>query len=128
MPADRRTYTLLDHLCRACGGRVLQVATGGGATGGGNPIFMCADCEASSSAMSPDCICWCGYAHRGQPHRVTAFRCVAFSATADWPELREQMALCGSVDDTRAKVGIVTESGLGIARDRRKARLEKTNA
>ena len=38
------TWTLTDHLCRHCGGRILQSASGVGPTAGGNPLYRCADC------------------------------------------------------------------------------------
>jgi len=75
---NAQTWRLTDHLCKACGGRILQCATNCGITGGGNPVFRCADCGASASGMGPDVLCWCGFSHRGQ-HHMTAYLCKPFS-------------------------------------------------
>lgn len=103
------TWTITDHLCRYCGGRVLQSASGAGMTPGGNPIYRCADCGKKSSAMLPDVICWCGLKHRGQEE--APYRCLPFSVLKDRPYLREAFASCGC-DPERGEVGIVTEADL----------------
>lgn len=74
--AKKPTYTLTDHLCRECGGRVLQVASGGGPSAGGNPTFRCADCGFSSTGMGVDCVCWCGFQHRSRARRP--YQCLPF--------------------------------------------------
>ena len=63
--AKSERWVPLDHACRECGGRIVEV-TNAGPTGGGNPVFKCADCGFGSSGMGPSCICWCGMQHRGQ--------------------------------------------------------------
>lgn len=72
---SKPTYEITDHLCRRCGGRVLQ-QVGGGPSGGGNPAFRCADCGARATGMGPECVCWCGYTHMGyaeQPYMCLAY-------------------------------------------------------
>lgn len=86
----------------------LNARGGGGPTGGGNPIFRCADCGVSSSAFGPECICWCGYSHRGQ--NLTAYRCVAFTELKDKPELKQKLLACGYDPDRKtSEVGIIVD-------------------
>jgi len=112
-----RTWALEDHLCRACGGRILRCITGGGITGGGNPIFKCADCGKSTAAMTAGALCWCGFSHRNN-HPSTAYVCVPFSIL-DQPEkddvekrrLRNAFLSCGC-DPARGEVGIMLAESL----------------
>lgn len=104
---DKRTWAIEDHLCKSCGGRILRCASGGGPTGGGNPIYKCADCGASSSAMGPSVLCWCGFSHRGN-HNSTAYVCQPFSVLQEYPELSSAFAACGC-DPKRGEVGIMLE-------------------
>jgi hypothetical protein len=86
-----RTWTLEDHLCIDCGGRILRCATGQGPTGGGNPVFMCADC---------------GKGSRNQ--QIKGYRCLPFSAMEKEPGLKQLFLACGcNPDGHRAEVGIV---------------------
>jgi len=64
METDKRTWAMTDHLCSRCGGRILVCVTGRGPSPGGNPLFMCADCEAAAWGMGPDVLCWCGQKYR----------------------------------------------------------------
>lgn len=100
------TYELTDHVCRGCGGRVLKCVSGGGPTGGGNPIYRCADCGKAAAAMGPDAICWCGMQFRGQ--HATAYRCVAHAAAKDNPKLEAALRACGC-ESGRGEVGIALE-------------------
>lgn len=98
----RSTYILTDHLCRTCGGRVLQQAHSG-ATAGGNSIYRCADCGATSCGMSPDGICWCGFQTRNNNNNP--YRCLPFKGHG---HLRIQFAACGHNPDSRlAEVGVI---------------------
>jgi hypothetical protein len=106
----KMTWVLEDHLCRACGGRILRCVSGAGPTGGGNPVFKCADCGASAASMGPDSLCWCGFSHR-QQHDITAYRCMPFSVLKDRPELERAFRACGC-DPGRGEVGIVLERDL----------------
>lgn len=106
------TWTLEDHLCRGCGGRMLRRAGGPSVmTPGGNPIFRCADCGKKTSDMGPEALCWCGFSLRGQ--HATAYKCMPFSALKERPELAQMFAACGC-DPKRgtAEVGIVLERDL----------------
>lgn len=108
----QRTWTLEDHLCRSCGGRILRCATGNGMTPGGNPIRRCADCGASCTTMGPDEICWCGYAPR--LNSVGAYRCLPFRVLDRMPELAAAFRACG-FDPERGEVGFVLERDLRTA-------------
>lgn len=109
------TWTIADHLCRSCGGRILRSATGAGMTPGGNPVWKCADCGRATSGIGPTVLCWCGHAHRN--NNAGAYRCVAFSAIKEHPALDAAFRACGS-DPGRGEVGIVlAESLRAIRRD-----------
>lgn len=103
------TWALEDHLCRACGGRVLRSVSGVGPTPGGNPIYRCADCGASTSSMGAESICWCGFHHR-MNHNATAYMCVPFSEIEARPESKQALInafrSCGC-EPGRGEVGIM---------------------
>lgn len=107
---DKRTWELEDHLCKACGGRILRCVTGAGITPGGNPVFKCADCGRATSGMNPGMLCWCGFSHRGN-HNSTAYVCQPFSVLKDRPELEQAFRACGC-DPSRGEVGIMLERDL----------------
>lgn len=98
----RETFTIEDHLCRECGGRILQIASGGTPSGGGNPYFRCADCGKGTCATGPSALCWCGFQFRGQTDR--AYRCLPFEGNE---HLREEFAKCGCSMDGKAEVGVI---------------------
>jgi len=107
---DKQTWELEDHLCKACGGRILRCVTGAGMTPGGNPVFKCADCGRATSGMSPDVLCWCGFSHRGN-HNSTAYVCQPFTVLKDRPELEQAFRACGC-DPSRGEVGIMLKRDL----------------
>ena len=115
-----QTWVLEDHLCRICGGRILRCVRGNGITGGGNPIFRCADCGASGAAMGPQGLCWCGFSHRQQS--ANSYQCVPYSILRDRPTvsaaLTNAFRACGC-EPGRGDVGIMLE------RDLRKALTEE---
>ena len=96
-------YTLEDHICRKCGGRVLKQVSGGGPTPGGNPIFKCADCGVTSSGLDASVICWCGFTHRNNIDNP--FMCLPFSE----PNVEDLFKSCG-YDLPKGEVGIVLSS------------------
>lgn len=100
----RITWALENHLCRSCGGRVLRSVSGAGPTGGGNPVFKCADCGTSASDFGPNCICWCGFAHRNQ--NDNPYECLPYSILEHHPELANAFRACGC-DPERGEVGII---------------------
>lgn len=106
-----RTWAIEDHLCKGCGGRILRCVAGNGVTGGGNPVYKCADCGNAQSAMGPDALCWCGFHHR-MNHNATAYVCVPFSALKDRPAAAQALTnafrSCGC-DPGRGEVGIMLE-------------------
>jgi hypothetical protein len=73
MGKHQETWRPTDHACRECGGRVVQV-TNAGPTGGGNPLWRCADCGIGSADTGPSCLCFCGFRHKGQD--VPVYMCV----------------------------------------------------
>lgn len=99
-----RTWAVEDHLCRHCGGRILRCVTGNGVTGGGNPVFKCADCGSAVAAMGPERLCWCGFEHRR--NAPGAYMCLPFSVLEESPWLRDAFAACGT-DPERGEVGII---------------------
>jgi DNA-directed RNA polymerase subunit RPC12/RpoP len=106
---DTRTWALENHLCKACGGRILRCVKGNGITGGGNPVFKCADCGKAVAAMGPEALCWCGFSHRG--NRDNAYTCQPFSILDERPELLSAFRACGC-DPERGEVGIMLERDL----------------
>ena len=109
-------FTLEDHLCRSCGGRVLRLLNHG-PTGGGNPIFRCASCGVAASGLGPEGICWCGFGHRNNP--TGAYQCRPFSVIADSPELdwASLFRACGC-EPGRGEVGIVSRATLELERSK----------
>jgi len=84
----------------------MRCVSGGGPTGGGNPIYECSGCGASRAAMGPSDLCWCGFAHRGQDD--FAYECLPFSILKERPYLRDAFLACGcDPDSRRAVIGIV---------------------
>ena len=102
---DKRTWYLEDHLCRVCGARILRGASGFGPTGGGNPVFKCAGCGASTSAMGPEGLCWCGFSHRNN-FSLNAYICQPFSILKERPELLNAFRNCGC-EPGNGEVGIL---------------------
>lgn len=97
-----KRFILTNHICRNCGGRILQ-QTNSGPTGGGNPIYMCADCEQTSCGISPNGICWCGFKMRGQS--IEPYMCLPFSGNEN---LKEEFAKCGcDINSNKSRIGIV---------------------
>lgn len=106
---NTRTWALENHLCKACGGRILRCVNGNGITCGGNPVFKCADCGKAVAAMGPEALCWCGFSHRG--NRDNAYTCQPFSILDERPELLSAFRACGC-DPERGEVGIMLERDL----------------
>lgn len=104
---QKQTWVLEDHICRHCsGGRILRCVSGGGPTGGGNPIYTCADCGVTTSAMGPDALCWCGMSFKNQ--NMTEYMCMPFSILKEKPYLLNAFLSCGC-DPKRGVVGIMTK-------------------
>jgi hypothetical protein len=102
------TWFLTDHLCRACGGRILKCATNCGATPGGNTVWKCADCGKSASGFNPDVLCWCGFQHKFNIDS-TPYVCVSFSILKENPELLDSFLACGCDPKRGGEVGIMLE-------------------
>lgn len=106
--SKQEKWAIEDHLCVSCGGRILR-ALHGVVTGGGNPLFRCADCGKAAAAMSPAPLCWCGFSYKGQ-HHLKVYRCVPFSILNQEPDLRQAFLACGSDPDRKtAEVGVISE-------------------
>lgn len=112
MVSNNMTWRLLDHLCKSCGGRLLQCASGQGPSPGGNPLFKCADCGNATTSLGPEALCWCGFSHRLQSTSSTAYKCVPFSLIKDRPEFAQKLInafrSCGC-EPGRGEVGIMLE-------------------
>lgn len=100
-----RTWTIVDHLCQRCGGRILKCATGTGMTPGGNPLWRCADCKEATTGMTPDKICWCGMKQKFQS--FPAYRCLPYSILETEPGLLNNFLSCGCDPKTGGEVGII---------------------
>lgn len=90
---------------------MLRGVSGFGPTGGGNPVFRCADCANGGAAMGCQQFCWCGFQMRGNPH-LTAYVCVPFSILKERPELKTAFHACGCDPDRGGY-----EIGIMLARD-----------
>lgn len=87
-----KRFRLTSHACRYCGGRILEQLNPG-PTGGGNPVFFCADCERVCCGMEPNAICWCGFAQRGQIKGD--WFCAHLDEVKAKPWLRDAFGHCG---------------------------------
>ncbi len=99
-------WVLESHLCRACGGRVLRAVANVGPTGGGNPLFRCADCGRGGAAMGADALCWCGFHFKGSAE--TPYRCALKSEHPEW----ESEFRASGTWDAHGEVGMVSEAGI----------------
>ncbi len=99
------TWAITDHICRSCGGRILRSVTGAGMTPGGNSIYRCADCWASTTRMGPDEVCWCGFAMKGS--RQPAYMCIPVSMARGNEALMQAIKRCGYNDRSNQEVAII---------------------
>lgn len=106
-------WEIEDHICRKCGGRILRCVSPV-ITGGGNPLFRCADCGASAAGFTPEVLCWCGFKQKGQTK--SAYVCVHRKEGEASENLRMALAKCGF----DIKRGV--EVGIGLCEDVEKAR------
>jgi len=120
------SFALEDHMCKACGGRILRQLTGSGPTPGGNPVYICADCGRGSTAMGPDVLCWCGYRFKNQS--LFGYNCLPTSLVKSLMEegqveqseaLEREFKSCG-IDPRNTLIGIVTGDGYQRVLDKRK--------
>jgi hypothetical protein len=114
MNRRREIWHPTDHACRECGGRVVMVS-GHGPTGGGNPVFQCADCGIASADMGPQCICWCGFSHKGQAG--TVYVCVAVERARGDPAVELALMRAGYLSENprrrpKCEIAVVTEDSL----------------
>ena len=122
-------WILTDHRCRACGGRVLQATAGAGPSGGGNPLFCCADCGISTSSMTPASLCWCGLKTGGETRHI----CVHVNAARADPVLREAAQFEGYLraDGTAGvprEVLVLRKRVISLVRSRQKPQTENETA
>jgi hypothetical protein len=101
----KQTWTIEDHICRFCGGRILRCEKGTGMSPGGNPLYRCADCGKSCYSMMPDPICWCGLKFKNSNHQ--SYVCVPFSILKEQPELKDKFYSCGCDPDGPSEVGVL---------------------
>jgi hypothetical protein len=103
----QKTFILTPHVCRHCaGGRILQAVSGVGLTGGGNPLYQCADCGSAGAEMFPNHLCWCGWHYKGSTENP--YRC---ASKKDHPEWEQAFRNCGTWD-SKCEIGIVAESDI----------------
>lgn len=119
MSKKQITWSLTDHMCRTCGGRVLQSASGVGATGGGNPLFRCADCGVCTSGMGPNCLCYCGFEHRRASTQTNAYRCVRVDKGKEDKAMRAALLSCGfDCDRPRSEIGVFNPDYYRLAQEK----------
>ena len=107
------SYSLTNHACSNCGGRILSYAGGAGISG--YTQYICSCCEATDSAMTHPNICYCGLKWRGS--QQTPYRCVHKNEIADSPWLRDACAHSGWDVNSQQIIGMVS---LEAERDSRK--------
>jgi hypothetical protein len=91
---DTTTWSMVDHACRACAGRVLASADGA--------RVRCAECSAEA-AGGPETICWCGALPAGARARL---KCVRSSGAT--PEFPSQIVAIESGEDAASQPTAVT--------------------
>ena len=99
-------WVVEDHVCRKCGGRILRCVSNV-ITGGGNPLWRCADCGEQTSGMTPACLCWCGYKQRCQT--ISGYTCVHRREGEMNENMRIAMSKCGFDIRKGGEVGIALE-------------------
>jgi hypothetical protein len=77
---DTDAWVIVDHACRACGGRVVASADGA--------KVRCAECSAEAEG-SHENLCWCGPAHCCE-RRVASWRPTTCSERSFWRWVRRQ--------------------------------------
>lgn len=109
-------YSLTDHACRFCAGRILMQENAG-PTGGGNPIFECADCGRRACDMTPDPICWCGFTQRRQEQTGNWF-CMRLDEAIAKPWVADAFAHCGVDGKSDLQVGLMNREILRTCEQR----------
>lgn len=113
MARDGKQYELTNHVCRKCGGRVGRYL-GSVVTGGGNPLWVCIDCEDASAGMFPSVVCWCGYQHPrgGNGQGAQTYGCFPRTVIQSQPWMQDAFAQNGYFPDGRWQVGVVALASL----------------
>ncbi len=111
------TYSLTDHACRICSGRILMQETLTGVTPGGNPVFRCADCGKESCGMTPEGICWCGFTQRRQAQSGD-WLCMRTDKAVDQPWVRDAFAHCGVDVNSDVEIAVINREMLKVCEQR----------
>ncbi|WP_373541147.1 hypothetical protein [Chamaesiphon sp.] len=114
MPKQPTSYSLTNHACSHCGGRILARSGGAGISGYIN--YLCSCCEASGSGMINPPICYCNMKWRGSD--VSNYRCVHKEELITSPWLKDACAHSGYDFDSQQMVGMVCLEAEKTARKR----------
>jgi hypothetical protein len=98
------SYSLTNHACSHCGGRLLSYAGGAGVSGRIN--YLCSCCEASDSSMTSPNICYCGLSWRGS--QQTPYRCVHKDEIGESPWLKDACGHSRWDVDSQQIIGMVS--------------------
>jgi hypothetical protein len=96
-------YTMTDHACMKCGGRVLASNSSTGI--GGYVSYICSCCEASGSGMLPP-ICYYHLKWRGG--EVPLYRCVHRRELSESPWMKDACAHSGYDIESGQVIGMVS--------------------
>lgn len=100
-------WVLEDHICSRCSGRILRAVSGVGATGGGNPLYRCADCGAGATGMGPSVLCWCGFNFKRNDIDTNPYCCRKLTDAKDDPVLRQCFLACGfDPERPKSEIGV----------------------
>lgn len=107
-----KEFKITDHVCGECHGRILKCSNPG-MSPGGDPLWVCADCEEATYVINPSKICACGSVMRGQNEPVYECRPITF----DIPKEANIFAMMGYPYNGKQKVGFVLRSLLSAGKE-----------
>jgi len=102
------TWTIEDHICSSCGGRIVRSAKGTGPTPGGNPVYKCSLCGKVTTEMGGHSLCWCGYSQKSNNNSLP-YKCVPYSILEKYPDGLSYFKFCGCDPRRGGEVGVMLE-------------------
>lgn len=97
----KQTWSIENHICHICKGRILRCVTGAGMQPGGN-LFRCSCCGKES--YSCERLCYCGFRHPDNNRRTLI--CQPFSLVKKYPELEREFKML-DFDIDKGEIGFV---------------------
>lgn len=112
----RLSYSITDHACQKCGGRILvRAITGAGISGYSS--YMCSCCELTESGLVDPPFCYCNLKWRGS--EVSYYRCVNIrKELSNAPWLKDACAHSGYDVESGQAIGLVSRAAEKTAADR----------